>query len=109
MKTAKRVVEILRGIREDLGQVRDATTKNGVEIAGLRVDTNQRFDEMARRIVESELRTATAITQLVGTMHNVDAHLNTQNTLLQALLDMRPRLERCERDIEHLKTRLPDA
>jgi len=75
--------------------------------------TNSRLDQMngridhmegtlGRRIVESEARTETAITELAGS-----AQLLTE--LLRSQHDLRPRVEKCEREIDALKQRLPDA
>ena len=111
-------------ILETLKSIRDEGRKTNVELKKLREDSNSEFkklrdeigsvreevhvglgnvrDELGRRIVESEMRTATAITQLAGTVGEL-------TTVLKASHDLRPRLERCERDIEQLKSRLPDA
>ena len=97
-------IEILKGIREELHDglrgVRD-------EVQGVRTEvreTNERVDtmreELSRRIVESEIRTSTAITGLAGTVHEL-------TDVLRATHDLRPRVECCERDISDLKRRLP--
>jgi predicted nucleic acid-binding Zn-ribbon protein len=106
MEPTDLTIEILKSIRD--------------EVKGLRVDvqqTNSRLDqtnarlesgltdlrdELSRRIVESELRTSTAITDLAGTVREMTSFLRNTN-------DLRPRLERCESDIADLKSRLPDA
>jgi hypothetical protein len=68
---------------------------------GARIEqTNARIDETNRRIVESEIRTATAITELAGSVRDVA-------TLLRGQHDLRPRLERCESEIAELKRRVP--
>jgi len=54
---------------------------------------------VARRVVESEVRTATAITELHGTVHDLVDVLRAQH-------DVRPRLERAEREITEIKNRL---
>jgi uncharacterized protein YceH (UPF0502 family) len=53
-------------------------------------------------VVESELRTATAITDLAVTVRDMTSVLRAQS-------DLRPRVERCEQDIAKLKERLPAA
>lgn len=83
-----------------LKEIRDA-----VRATNARVDsTNTRMDEMreelSRRIVASEVRTATALTDLTGAVHEVAS-------LLRAQHDLRPRVERCENDIAELKRRVP--
>ncbi len=63
----------------------------------VRIDgTNERLDTLARRVVESEVRTSTAITDLAGTVREMTSVLRTAN-------DLRPRLERCEQDIAEIK------
>lgn len=51
---------------------------------------------MGRRLVEAELRTATAITELAGTVNDLTRTLRAQ-------FDLRPRVEKCEADIRALK------
>jgi uncharacterized coiled-coil DUF342 family protein len=94
-------VHILREIRDEihtgLGQVREE-----IQNTNARVDqTNERLDtfrdELGRRLVESEIRTSTAMADLVGTVREV-------RDLLSDRLDLRDRVERCERDIDSLKT-----
>ena len=58
-----------------------------------------RIDNLGSRMVEAELRTSTAITELHGTIHDV-------HSLLVDRLDLRHRVERCERDIDDLKRRV---
>ena len=86
-------IEILKDIREEIRQTN--TRLDG---------TNERIDsvreELSRRIVESEIRTSTAITALAGTVSEM-------TDVLRASHDLRPRLERCEQDIVDLKRRLP--
>jgi uncharacterized protein Yka (UPF0111/DUF47 family) len=57
-------------------------------------------DELSRRIVDSEMRTATAITELAGTVGELTDVLRRQ-------ADLRPRVEQNERDIDELKRRMP--
>ena len=65
--------------------------------------TNERVDsmrdELHRAIVESEVRTATAIMSLGTTMTDI-------KELLSDRLDVRDRVDRCERDIAILKARV---
>ena len=78
-------IEILKSIRDEQKGMRE-------ELKG----TNLRLDELTRRVVESEIRTSTAITELAGTVREM-------TTVLRTSADLRPRVERCERDIEDLK------
>lgn len=65
--------------------------------------TNERVDalrnELSQRIVDSEVRTSTAIAELAGTVREMTSVLRVAN-------DLRPRLERCEHDIEDIKRRV---
>lgn len=87
---------------EVLKEIRDDGRRNGERID----ETNARLDglgeTLGRRIVESELRTATAIAELAGTVRELSASLKEDR-------DLRRRVERCEHDIAALKQRLPDA
>jgi len=95
-------LEVLKSIRDEVRQ-----TNGQIEQTNVRLDqTNERLDslreELSRRIVESEVRTSTAISDLAGTVREMTA-------LLRNLVDLRPRVERCEQEIDALKQRLPPA
>ncbi len=104
-------VRILREIRDEIRRTNerlDATNErldatNGrldATNASLSVRIDAMHEGLSRRIVESELRTATAIADLAGTVREMTAVLREQH-------DLRPRVERCEREIAELKGRLP--
>lgn len=78
-------IEILKDIRDEVRQTR--------------TDLSERIDGLSRRVVESEIRTATAITDLAGAV-------NQMTGVLRASHDLRPRVERCEQDIAELKKRV---
>ena len=92
-----------------LKEIRDDGKRNDQRIdetnARLNV-TNARLeslrDDRGRRIVESELRTATAITELSGSVRDLV-------TAIKEDRDLRVRMEHAEKDIASLKLRLPDA
>ena len=95
-------IEILKDIRasvretnSELGTLRASVRETNGELGTLR-------EELSRRIVESEVRTATAITDLAGSVRDVAAALRSQH-------DLRPRVERCETEIAELKKRMPAA
>ncbi|MCA9598418.1 MAG: hypothetical protein KC776_34130 [Myxococcales bacterium] len=99
-------IGVLRAIRDEvsLTNQRLDQTNQRLDQTNHRLDqTNQRLeamrDELSRRIVESEVRTATAITELAGTVREMTA-------ILRASHDLRPRLERCEGDIVALSRRV---
>jgi methyl-accepting chemotaxis protein len=85
-------LEVLKDIRREVGNVRQ-----GLEQTNERIDTMR--EELSRRIVESEVRTSTAIADLTGTVREM-----TQ--VLRAANDLRPRVEACEMDIAALKRRV---
>jgi len=69
------------------------------DVLGNRFDVlGNRFDALSDRVVEAEIRTATAITALAGTLDDV-------KILLRDRLEVRDRVERCEIDIAILKER----
>ena len=81
MEPTDLTIEILKDIR--------------AEIRETRLD----LETLTRRVVESEIRTTTAITDLAGTVRDLTG-------ILRASHDLRPRVERCEVDIADLKRRL---
>lgn len=92
-------VRVLKEIRDEVRR-----TNEQLGATNQRIDaTNERLEAMhaglSQRIVESELRTATAITELAATVRDMTSVLRAQN-------DLRPRVDRCERDIAELKGRL---
>jgi len=92
-------VRILKEIRDEVRR-----TNEQLVVTNQRIDsTNERLEAMhaglSQRIVESELRTSTAITELAATVRDMTSVLRAQN-------DLRPRVDRCERDIAELKGRL---
>ncbi len=91
MEPTDLTIEILRDIRAGI-------EKTNERVDALREDANARLDLLSRRIVESEVRTSTAIVDLAGTVREM-------TTVLRAQSDLRPRVERCERDIEELRQR----
>jgi chromosome segregation ATPase len=99
-------IEILKDIRSAIGQTNERldSTIERLDSTNERLDsTNERIDslrdELSRRIVESEIRTSTAITALAGTVSDM-------TDVLRASHDLRPRVERCEQDIVEIKRRL---
>jgi predicted nucleic acid-binding Zn-ribbon protein len=101
-KTPDTTLAVLKDIR---GEIR--STNGRIDVVTDRLDVvTDRLDalreELARRIVESEVRTSTALTDLAGRVGELTAHLKGQH-------DLRPRVERCEQDIAELKARLPHA
>jgi hypothetical protein len=101
-------VQILTDIREQakLTNERIQQTNKRLDRMSNSIDgTNERLDtvreELSRRIVESEIRTSTAITELAGTVREM-------THVLRASHDVRPRLERCEHDIADLRRRISE-
>lgn len=88
-------VQILKDIRANTRDVSDRLDQTNARLDSLR-------EELSRRIVESELRTATAMTDLAGSVREVAQILRAQH-------DLRPRVERCEAEIAELKKHLPAA
>ncbi len=89
-----------------LTQIRDAVAETNARLdqTNARLDqTNVRLEEMreelSARIVESEIRTSTAITELAGAVNGVVSLLREQR-------DLAPRVTKCEADIVELKRRL---
>jgi chromosome segregation ATPase len=103
MESSDITIEILKDIRGEIRELRGDTnarldeTNRRLDESNRRMDdTNDRLDTIAQRVVESEMRTATAIADLAGTVREM-----TQ--VLRASHDLRPRVERCEQDIAEIK------
>ena len=90
-------VRILREIRDEIRRTNERIDATSASLSS-RIDAMH--EGLSHRIVESEVRTATAITELAGTVRDMTAVLRVQH-------DLRPRVERCEKDIAELKSRLP--
>jgi uncharacterized coiled-coil DUF342 family protein len=106
MEPTDLTVQILREIRDAVREtnVRVDQTNARLDQTNARLDqTNTGLgevrDELGRRIVESELRTSTALAELVGAVQGV-------RDLLRDRLDLRDRVDRCEHEIELIKQRL---
>lgn len=106
METSDHTLRVLTEIRD---AVRSTTER--VEQTNERLDrTNERLDRtndridalgetLGRRIVESEMRTATALADLAGSLQKMTG-------VLQEALELRPRVERCEQDIADLQRKV---
>jgi hypothetical protein len=86
MKPINLTTEILKGIREE-----GRKTNERIDLTNSRLDSlsslvDQMREELSRRIVESEIRTSTAITDLAGTVRELVSFLKHTN-------DLRPRVE----------------
>jgi chromosome segregation ATPase len=99
-------VEILKQIRGEIQNTNAELRQTNARLdqTNERLDqTNERLEEMreelSRRIVASEIRTATAIAELAMTVRDMTTVLREQH-------DLRPRVERCEIDIAELKRRV---
>jgi hypothetical protein len=110
MKKSDITVEILKDIRQELRDLRADTNSRfealesklvgRIDETNARLDeTNVRLDALGRRVVESELRVATAMTALARDVNDLTGYLRAQG-------DLRPRVERCERDIAEIQTKL---
>jgi hypothetical protein len=103
-KSRDTTLAVLKDIRSEIRQTNASVgalrTEMHHELGALREETREGLSQLSRRIVETELRTATAITDLAGTVRDMTGVLRAQG-------DLRPRLERCEQDIAELKRRPP--
>ncbi|MBI2378628.1 MAG: hypothetical protein HYV07_31820 [Deltaproteobacteria bacterium] len=98
MDSSDLTIEILKEIRDE-----GRKTNERLDQTNERLDkTNERLDslrsEVIRRIADSEIRTATAITTLSG-------YVQEMTSVLRSTSELRPRVERCEQEIEILKKR----
>ncbi|MBI4816814.1 MAG: hypothetical protein HY791_11180 [Deltaproteobacteria bacterium] len=106
MEPSDLTIEILKSIRDEIRETNrrvDVMSAGmgslGGAIEALRTETIERIDALGRRVVEAEIRTATAITDLAGTVQELSRHIRRSSVLDS-------RVERCERDIDDIKRRL---
>ena len=107
MEPTDLTIEILKGIRDEIRMtrtelseridgMRDELSGRIDEVSGRIDEVSGRIDLLSDRVVASEIRTATATTDLAGTVREMTSVLRAQH-------DLRPRVERCERDIADLR------
>jgi chromosome segregation ATPase len=113
MEPTDLTIEVLKEIRNSVRELGTQVEGTNRRLDALREDTNARFegvsqqfegvnerlDTLSRRVVESEVRTSTAIADLAGTVREMTSFLRAAN-------DLRPRVERCEADIADIKRRV---
>ena len=99
MKPTNLNTEILKGIREEGRKTNERIDVTNSKLNSLENHVDQLRDELSRRIVESEIRTSTAIADLAGNVRELTSFLKQTN-------DLRPRVEQCEDDIQSIKRRL---
>jgi hypothetical protein len=89
MEPTSLTIEILKQIRDEMRLTREELSEriDGVSerIDSVSVSLGARIDELRDHMVESEIRTATAITDLSGTVRDMTSVLRSQH-------DLRPRL-----------------
>lgn len=94
MESDDLTVRILIEIRDEI-----RTTNVRVDDLGRRIDgLGLRIVEVDHRLLESEVRTATRISEQIAATRDLYA-------LLKDRFELRDRVERCERDIDELKHR----
>ena len=110
MKSGKLTVKILEEIRDSirgvgervdqtnvrLDQTNSRLDQTNVRLKALAESTDERFETIANRLVEGEVRLATAILGLGGKLDEV-------RTMLSERLDQNDRLKNCEVEIDRLK------
>ena len=97
--TTKVLVEIRDEIRATRTELKAELATTRTELKGEIAKTNERLDRVERRQVEGEMRLATELVAVRGTLQDV-------HTLLKDRFDLRDRVDKCERDIAEIKQRL---
>ena len=100
MDTTDLTIEVLKDIRAEMRDMRTEMRENVRDVRSEVASTNERLDALTRRVVEGDIRTATALTDLAGAVQEMTSFLRGAN-------ELRPRVERCEEEIASLKRRLP--
>jgi predicted nucleic acid-binding Zn-ribbon protein len=89
-------LNVLIDIREEIRETNRRVDKLTGRVDNLEVHVDAGFEKLGQRITHSEIRVATAITELAGSVNDVKTMLGNQ-------LDLRDRVARCENDIAELK------
>jgi len=82
-------VQILQDIRNGIQQTNERLSQTNERM-------DERFELLGRRLTESELRTATALTEVASTLGGI-------KRLLAERLDLSERVESCEKEIIRIK------
>jgi predicted nucleic acid-binding Zn-ribbon protein len=107
MEPVDLTLRILNEVRNDVRALKEQLDGHDArfdaidrELAG-RFDTlDRRFDAVDRRQTEADVRTATALAEVAGTLRDLHA-------MVRDRLELRDRVDRCERDIADLQHRVP--
>ena len=100
--TLRILVDIRDEVRTTREEVRAVEHKLGERIdrLGARIDgLDNKFDGLEHRLTESEIRTATELKAVAGTLQDI-------KDLFRDRLELRDRVTRCEHDIGELKHRI---
>jgi predicted nucleic acid-binding Zn-ribbon protein len=96
-------VEILKSIRDEAKATNSRLDQTNSRLDRIRNDLSDQIvelrQELSRRIVQSEVRTATAITELAGSVREMTG-------VLRSSAELRPRVERCEQEIAEIRATL---
>jgi hypothetical protein len=99
MEPADHTLRVLTEIRDEVRGTNERVDQTNERVH----QTNERLvhleEALSRRIVESEMRTATAITELAHSVQGLTG-------FLRDALGLEPRVAQCERDIQELKERV---
>ena len=98
MESNDLTMRVLVEIRDDIRAMKDEVRSTNVRVEHLESKLETGLRDMSDRIVESEIRTATAIVDMHGTLRDVATSLKRSDGL-------RERVDWCEREIELLKRR----
>jgi hypothetical protein len=99
MEPTDLTVQILREIRDAIGQTNARLDQTNARLDQTNAQLDGTRDELRRALVESEMRTPTAIAAVAGTLSDI-------KELLSDRLQLRDRVDRVEREVELIKARL---
>ncbi len=102
MEPTDLTIEILKDIRQEMREAKEEIRHTREDLHDEIHALSGRVDRLHTRITETDIRTATAMTDLVGTLHEMRDEFRSSR-------ELRPRVERCEQDIADLKRRLPES
>ena len=91
------VPELLRGIRDEVVKTNERLDATRTELSATRAELSGRLDRLERRQTESEIRLATAITAMAGTLIEVRDLLKDRAEDRDRMTQFEHRLEVVER------------
>lgn len=103
IKVLEEIRDSVRELESSLGGRIDETNSSLKSLENRVENLDNRVEHLENRVVEGEIRLGTAVTNLIGAVLQHGETLEAVKNLLCDNLGLRPRVERCETEIDRLK------